>query len=123
MDPFGGIKGKEKKTLSGFSIDKEEALAELALSIKLFERKDQKKKKSFLESLQNKNKHDADIAPNWDYMKNTNLEYINIHLRWTKKTIKTINIQELFEDITIHLQIALEKVYNGFCGIFRRLFE
>ena len=22
MDPFGGIKGKEKKTLSGFSIDK-----------------------------------------------------------------------------------------------------
>jgi curved DNA-binding protein CbpA len=31
------------------------------------------------------------------------------------KTIKTINIQELFEDITIHLQIALEKVYNGFC--------
>ena len=44
MDPFGGIKGKEKKTLSGFSIDKEEALTELALSIKLFERKDQKKK-------------------------------------------------------------------------------
>ena len=78
MDPFGGIKGKEKKTLSGFSIDKEEALTELALSIKLFERKDQKKKKSFLESLQNKNKQDADIAPNWDYMKDTNLEYINL---------------------------------------------
>ena len=91
MDPFGGIKGKEKKTLSGFSIDKEEALTELALSIKLFERKDQKKKKSFLESLQNKNKQDADIAPNWDYMKNTNLEYINIHLRWANKNIKTIN--------------------------------
>ena len=26
MDPFGGIKGKEVKLLSGFEIDKEEAL-------------------------------------------------------------------------------------------------
>ena len=38
MDPFGGIKGKEVKLLSGFEIDKEEALREIQESIKLFEK-------------------------------------------------------------------------------------
>lgn len=44
MDPFGGIRGKDKRELSGFAIDKEEAIAELNQSIKLFEKRDVKKK-------------------------------------------------------------------------------
>jgi len=31
-------------------------------------------------------------------------------------TVKTIDITELYEDITLHLHISLEKVYNGFCN-------
>ena len=56
MDPFGGIRGKDKRELSGFAIDKEEAIAELNQSIKLFEKRDVKKKSGFLDSLKNKNK-------------------------------------------------------------------
>ena len=37
QDPFGGIKGKEIETLSGFAIDKEEALRELQYSIDLLD--------------------------------------------------------------------------------------
>ena len=91
MDPFGGIRGKDKRELSGFAIDKEEAIAELNQSIKLFEKRGVKKKSSFLDSLKNKNKKDSNVATNWDYMKDTNEEYINIHLRWCKKNIKTVN--------------------------------
>ena len=91
MDPFGGIKGKEVKLLSGFEIDKEEALREIQESIKLFEKRDVKKKVSFLESLQNKNKKISDEAANWSFIANTNMEYVNINLRWAKKNIKTIN--------------------------------
>ena len=47
-----------------------------------------KKKSGFLDSLKNKNKKDSNIANNWDYMKDTNEEYINIHLRWCKKNYK-----------------------------------
>lgn len=91
MDPFGGIRGKDKRELSGFAIDKEEAIAELNQSIKLFEKRDVKKKSGFLDSLKSKNKKDSNIAANWNYMKDTNEEYINIHLRWCKKNIKTVN--------------------------------
>jgi len=31
-------------------------------------------------------------------------------------TVKSIDITELYEDITLHLNISLEKVYNGFCN-------
>tara|TARA_B100000003_G_C10626992_1_gene249350 strand:- start:1 stop:174 length:174 start_codon:yes stop_codon:yes gene_type:complete len=53
QDPFGGIKGKEIENMSGFAIDKEEALRELKRSIDLL---DQKKivKKKFLEKLRQK---------------------------------------------------------------------
>ena len=53
QDPFGGIKGKEIETLSGFAIDKEEVLRELQYSIDLL---DEKKivKKTFLEKLRQK---------------------------------------------------------------------
>ena len=30
--------------------------------------------------------------------------------------VKTIDITELYEDITLHLHISLEKIYNGFCN-------
>ena len=52
-------------------------------------------------SLKNKNKKDSNIATNWDYMKDTNEEYINIHLRWCKKNIKTVN------GVSKHAKVAL----------------
>ena len=39
QDPFGGIKGREIESLSGFAIDKEEVLRELQYSIDLLDEK------------------------------------------------------------------------------------
>lgn len=44
QDPFGGIKGKEIENMSGFAIDKEEALRELKRSIDLLDQKKNSKK-------------------------------------------------------------------------------
>ena len=45
QDPFGGIKGREIEHISGFAIDKEEALRELQQSIDLLDKKKIVKKK------------------------------------------------------------------------------
>ena len=83
-------KGKEVKLLSGFEIDKEEALRELEESIKLFEKRDEEKGFIF-RVLTEQNKKISDEATNWSFVANTNMEYVNINLRWAKKNIKTIN--------------------------------
>ena len=54
QDPFGGIKGREIEHMSGFAIDKEEALRELQQSIDLLDKK-KIVKKTFLEKLRQKN--------------------------------------------------------------------
>ena len=53
LDPFGGIKGREIKHMSGFAIDKEEALRELQRSFDLLDKK-KIVKKTFLEKLRQK---------------------------------------------------------------------
>ena len=85
QDPFGGIKGKEIETLSGFAIDKEEALRELQYSIDLL---DEKKivKKTFLEKLRQKKLGIKDVderAHFWTLMKGTNDEFAQVNLRWS----------------------------------------
>ncbi len=90
-DPFGGVHGETSiNSPSPFRIDKEEALRELTESL---ERWDQKKivKKSFLQTLrEGKNSEDDSTkAVHWDYSKESK-EYVNIHLVWSKKKIRTL---------------------------------
>ena len=92
QDPFGGIKGKEIENMSGFAIDKEEALRELKRSIDLL---DQKKivKKTFLEKLRQKKlgiKNIDESAQHWSFMPGTDDEYAQINLRWCNKNIRSI---------------------------------
>ena len=90
-DPFGGVHGESELTApSPFKIDKDEALKEIQKSLDIW---DEKKivKKSFLQSLRegrNKEK-ELDKAPHWSYSKKSK-EYVDIHLLWSKKIIKTL---------------------------------
>ena len=90
-DPFGGVHGEtESSAPSPFKIDKEEALKEINRSMDIW---DEKKvvKKSFLQNLRERKKKDDDKvkAPHWEYSKKSK-EYINIHLIWSKKIIRTL---------------------------------
>ena len=92
QDPFGGIKGKDIERMSGFAIDKEEALHELQHSFDLL---DQKKvvKKTFLEKLRQKKsgiKNIDESAKHWSIMPDTDDEYAQINLRWCNKNIRSI---------------------------------
>ena len=88
IDPFGGIKGKELTNTSGFLVDKEEAIKEVNVSIDILENKNIKKP-TFLETLRSKN---TEIHNNvWDYVPNTNNEYVNIHIFWSKKVVRSKN--------------------------------
>jgi hypothetical protein len=90
-DPFGGVHGEtESSGPSPFKIDKEEALKEINRSMDIW---DEKKvvKKSFLQTLREGKKKDDDNvkAPHWEYSKKSK-EYVNIHLIWSKKIIRTL---------------------------------
>src|SRR5210317_2537032 len=91
IDPFGGIKGKELSSTSGFQVDKEEAIREVNISIDFLENK-KLKKPTFLETLRTKNTKIKKENNNvWDYVPNTNNEFVNIHLFWSKKIVRTKN--------------------------------
>jgi len=91
VDPFGGIQGRKFENISGFLIDKEESLKELQESIDILENK-KIVKLSFLEQLRSKNNLTEQINNNvWEFIPNTNNEYVNIHLRWNKNNIRSIN--------------------------------
>ena len=91
IDPFGGIKGKELSSTSGFQVDKEEALREVNISIDFLENK-KLTKPTFLETLRTKNTKIKKENNNvWDYVPNTNNEFVNIHLFWSKKIVRTKN--------------------------------
>ena len=112
QDPFGGIKGKEIETLSGFAIDKEEALRELQYSIDLL---DEKKivKKTFLEKLRQKKLGIKDVderAHFWTLMKGTNDEFAQVNLRWSNKNIRSI-YGVPFKSIKVALN-GLKAFYN-----------
>ena len=112
QDPFGGIKGKEIESLSGFAIDKEEVLRELQYSIDLL---DEKKivKKTFLEKLRQKNlgiKEADERALFWNLMKGTDDEYAQVNLRWSNKNIRSI-YGVPFKSIKVALN-GLKAFYN-----------
>ena len=112
QDPFGGIKGKEIESLSGFAIDKEEVLCELQYSIDLL---DEKKivKKTFLEKLRQKNlgiKEADERALFWNLMKGTDDEYAQVNLRWSNKNIRSI-YGVPFKSIKVALN-GLKAFYN-----------
>ena len=112
QDPFGGIKGKEIESLSGFAIDKEEVLRELQYSIDLL---DEKKivKKTFLEKLRQKNlgiKEVDERALFWNLMKGTDDEYAQVNLRWSNKNIRSI-YGVPFKSIKVALN-GLKAFYN-----------
>ena len=91
IDPFGGIKGKELTNTSGFFVDKEEAIKEVNVSIDILENKNIKKP-TFLETLRSKKSKNTEIHNNvWDYVPNTNNEYVNIHIFWSKKIVRSKN--------------------------------
>ena len=90
-DPFGGIHGESKSSApSPFKIDKDEALKEINESLDIW---DEKKvaKKTFLQILrEGKKKDDQNYkAPHWEFSKKSK-EYVNIHLLWSKKKIRTL---------------------------------
>jgi len=86
-DPFGGIKGKDINKTSGFLVDKEEAIKEVEISLDFLENKNVKKP-TFLETLRNKKSNIKNNSNNvWEYIPNTNNEYVNIHLFWSKKIV------------------------------------
>ncbi len=112
QDPFGGIKGREIESLSGFAIDKEEVLRELQYSIDLL---DEKKivKKTFLEKLRQKNlgiKEADERALFWNLMKGTDDEYAQVNLRWSNKNIRSI-YGVPFKSIKVALN-GLKAFYN-----------
>ena len=91
IDPFGGITGKEITNTSGFLVDKEEAIKEVNVSIDILENKNIKKP-TFLETLRSKKSKNTEIFNNvWDYVPNTNNEYVNIHIFWSKKIVRSKN--------------------------------
>lgn len=91
IDPFGGIHGKAINNISGFLVDKEEALREVDISIRFLENK-KMNKPSFLEQLRTKNLKTPKENNNvWEYIPNTNNEYVNIHLFWSKKIVRSKN--------------------------------
>jgi len=90
-DPFGGIKGKDINKTSGFLVDKEEAIKEVEISLDFLENKNVKKP-TFLETLRNKKSNIKNNSNNvWEYIPNTNNEYVNIHLFWSKKIVRSKN--------------------------------
>jgi len=91
IDPFGGIKGKDIENTSGFLVDKEEAIREVDISIEFLENKNVSKP-TFLETLRNKKSNIKNVNNNvWEYIPNTNNEYVNIHLFWSKKIVRSKN--------------------------------
>jgi hypothetical protein len=91
-DPFGGVLGESKSTSpSPFKVDKEQALKDIQKSINIW---DNKKivRKSFLQKLREKSKSEEmyEKASHWDYSKESK-EYVNIHLVWSKKIIRTLS--------------------------------
>ena len=91
IDPFGGIKGKDIENTSGFLVDKEEAIREVDISIEFLENKNVSKL-TFLETLRNKKSNIKNVNNNvWEYIPNTNNEYVNIHLFWSKKIVRSKN--------------------------------
>ena len=112
-DPFGGVTGElETNSPSPFKIDKEEALKQIQKSLELWDQKEVKKK-SFLQILREKNKSgDYNIkAPHWEYSKKSR-EYVNIHLLWSKKIIKSLS------NVPIkHVRVAL----NGLKAFYSQI--
>ena len=95
QDPFGGIKGREIEHMSGFAIDKEEALRELQQSIDLLDKK-KIVKKTFLEKLRQKKsgvKNNDESAQHWNFMPGTDDEFAQINLKWCNKKI----LDQIFE--------------------------
>ena len=88
-DPFGGIKGKELSNTSGFLVDKEEAIKEVNNSIDFLENKNFNKQ-TFLEKLRTKKTKIKKEHNNiWEYIPDTNNEFVNIHLCWSKKIVRS----------------------------------
>ena len=90
-DPFGGVHGEsESSAPSPFKIDKDEALKEIQKSMDIWDEK-KNVKKSFLQKLREgkKKEHQLEKAPHWSYSKKSK-EYVNIHLLWSKKIIRTL---------------------------------
>ena len=91
-DPFGGVHGEAyANSPSPFKIDKEEALREIQESL---EKWDQKKivKKSFLQKLREGKSIDEEEIKgvHWNFSKESK-DYVNIHLVWSKKIIRTLS--------------------------------
>ena len=91
-DPFGGVLGESKNNSpSPFKVDKEEALKDIQKSVDIW---DNKKivKKSFLQKLREKSKSVGTLekAVHWEYSKESK-EYVNIHLVWSQKKIRTLS--------------------------------
>ena len=90
-DPFGGVSGQsENAAPSPFKIDKNQALKEIQVSLDIWDQKNLVKK-SFLQTLREggkKNRNDIK-ASHWNFSKKSK-DYVNVHLVWSKKIIRTL---------------------------------
>ena len=115
-DPFGGVAGQSEDVApSPFKIDKNQALKEIQISLDIWDQKNLVKK-SFLQSLREgrKNNQNEIKASHWNFSKKSK-DYVNIHLVWSKKVIRTLaNVP--FKQVRVALN-GLKAFYNQISSI------
>ena len=115
-DPFGGVAGQSEDVApSPFKIDKNQALKEIQVSLDIWDQKNHVKK-SFLQSLREgrKNNQNDIKALHWNFSKKSK-EYVNVHLVWSKKVIRTLaNVP--FKQVRVALN-GLKAFYNQISSI------